>query len=85
MFLAYYKCQNDPDAISSLNDGICGKINQEFCYGTTAGTIITLNTLWNICPYNSITDKNHCVEGTCQGNVTQYANYLCWSYSWLLL
>ena len=78
---AFFKCQNETDRIIGLNYGTCGKINQEFCYvhylrGTTAGTIVTLDTLWRICPYNRNADIRYCVEGTCQGNVTQWANYM---------
>ena len=66
---------------TAINNGTCGKINQEFCYvhhlrGTTAGIIVTYNTLLNICPLYTNTDINYCVEGACQRNVTQWANYM---------
>ena len=78
---AFFKCQNETDRIIGLNYGTCGKINQEFCYvhhlrGTTAGTIVSFNNFRRICPYNININRQYCVEGTCQGNVTQWANYM---------
>ena len=79
IFVAYFNCHNNTDAATFLNYGICGKINQEFCYvhhlrGTTAGTIVTYDMLLNICP--DISDNWYCVKGACQRNVTQWANYM---------
>ena len=81
ILVAFLKCQNETDSITGLDDGTCGKINQQFCYvhhlrGTTAGTIVAFDTLRSICPYNSNTGINYCLEGTCQENVTQYADYM---------
>ena len=81
LLIALFNCQNDSDSAALYNYGTCGKINQEFCYvhhlrGTAAGTIVTLNTLWSICPFNINYDFNYCVEGVCQRNVTQWANYM---------
>ena len=52
--IAFFNCNNYIHAASAYNNGVCRKINQEFCYvhhlrGTTAGTIVTLDTLWNVC------------------------------------
>ena len=42
--------------------------------GTAAGTIVTYNTLFGICPNN--TNVEYCIKGVCQSNVTQWANYM---------
>ena len=74
-------CSFDNDTFT--NNFTCGKINQQYCYihylrGVTAGTIVTLNTLFRICPENRnmYTLKSSCTEGACQRNVTQYADYM---------
>ena len=79
LVIAFYNCQNYTHAASAYNYGACGKINQEFCLvhhlrGTAAGTIVTLVTLWNTCPIKI--NGWYCVEGVCQRNVTQWANYM---------
>ena len=79
LIIAYFNCNNYTYAVSGVNYGTCGKINQEFCYvhhlrGTAADTIVTLDTLWNVCPFNK--NGQYCVEGVCQRNVTQWANYM---------
>ena len=81
IIVTYFNCHNNIHAATFYNNGVCGKINQEFCYvhhlrGTTAGTIVTLDTLFDVCPYNSNTESYYCVEGACQRNVTQWTNYM---------
>ena len=71
-------CNNETDFVTYVNDGICGKINQEFCLvhhlrGTTAGTILTANASLISCPENN---TFYCIEGACQRSVTQWANYM---------
>ena len=74
-----FNCNNETDYVTYINDGICGKINQEFCLvhhlrGTTAGTILTVNASFISCPENNNT--LYCIEGACQRSVTQWANYM---------
>ena len=81
LVIAFFNCQNYTHVASAYNYGTCGKINQEFCLvhhlrGTAAGTIVTYDTLTNICPRNSNTGLDYCVEGVCQRNVTQWVDYM---------
>ena len=77
--VAYFNCHDYTAEANFLNYGTCGKINQEFCYvhylrGTAAGTIVTYNTLRNICLYYR--NFQYCSGGVCQRNMTQWANYM---------
>ena len=81
--IAYYKCfYKVYNANTFINYFTCGKINQEYCYvhllrGTTAGTIVTYETLWNNCPYYNVNSSSqYCVGGVCQRNVIQWVNYM---------
>ena len=81
ILVAFFKCENETGVISNINNGICGKVNQKYCYvhhlrETAAGTIVTYAMLVNICPYNSNNNLNYCVEGVCQLYVTQWADYM---------
>ena len=74
---------NDTSFGTFTNNFTCGKINQEYCYihylrGVTAGRIVTLNTLWYVCPENRnmYTLKSSCTKGACQRYMTQYAGYM---------
>ena len=82
IIVAFYKYCNMTHVVTVYNYGVCGKINQEFCLvrhlrGTAAGIIVTLDTLRSICPLYANTDNiYYCVEGACQRNVIQWANYM---------
>ena len=90
LIVAYFNCHNNTHVATFYNNGVCGKINQEFCYvhhlrGTAGGTIVTLDTFLHLCPYYSNIDGHYCVEGVCQRNVTQWENYMgCCASSFLL-
>ena len=80
--IARANCHKNTHAVTAINYGTCGKINQEFCYvhhlrGTAADTIVTFFKLTMICPGDSANNgRLYCVEGVCQRNVTQWANYM---------
>ena len=83
LFVAYYRCFNDTAyVVSFYNDGICGRINQEYCmvrylHGITSGAIIPHHIISNGCPYNPHDNYlSYCIDGSCQNNVTQFVDYM---------
>ena len=83
LFVAYYSCFNDTAyLVSFYNNGICGRINQEYCVvrylrGITSGAIIPLHIISNGCPYNPYDNYfSYCIDGSCQNNVTQFVDYM---------
>ena len=82
LFVAYYRCFNDTAyLVSFFNDGICGRINQEYCmvrylHGITSGAIIPLAIISIGCPINYDNYFSYCIDGSCQNNVTQFVDYM---------
>ena len=82
LFVAYYRCFNDTAyVVSFYNDGICGRINQEYCmvrylHGITSGVIIPLAIISNNCPFNYDSYFYYCIDGSCQNNVTKFIDYM---------
>ena len=83
VFVAYYSCFNDTAYFFSFyNDGICGRINQQYCmvcylHGITSGVKIPPLTIAHVCGY----DFNnyfyyYCIDGSCQNNVTRFIDYM---------
>lgn len=83
--LQYFQCLNNSEYINFLNDGLCGKLNQEYCLvrhvrGTTSGMISPIGSLENgICPFTDINDETtiHCIGGSsCQQKLQNISDYL---------
>ena len=80
LYVAYYNCINFTEFASFLNDGMCGRINQEYCMmrflrGFTSGVIMSPRTFARGCGrVNSFT--SYCTDGSCQNNVTQFIDYM---------
>ena len=78
----FYRCINFTKGITYINNGVCDKINQEYCMvrylrGITSGVIIPLDTLFYCPTYTCNGSVNaYCIDGPCQDNVTTFVDYM---------
>ena len=79
---AFYRCINFTKGITYINNGVCERINQEYCMvrylcGITSGVIIPLDTLFYCPTYTSNVSINvYCIDGPCRDNVTTFVDYM---------
>ena len=74
LYVELFQCLNLTQFVSFYNNGVCGRINQEYCMvryleGIATNTIQPVTVLQNNCPDNS-SSLDYCIDGPCQDNVT---------------
>ena len=80
LYVGFFECLNLTQFVFFYNNGLCGRINQEYCMvryleGIATNTIQPVTELQNNCPNNS-SSLDYCIDGPCQDNVTNFINFM---------
>ena len=81
LYVSYYRCINHTRLASFFNDGLCGRMNQEYCmvhflHGFTSGVIMPPLTIARGCALDYSKYIYYCIDGSCQNNVTRFIDYM---------